>query len=150
MDSETIWRIIMAATGPVTIAVWVWLTKTYIPARQKRTDDQAAHERQREDSNQELGEGISKQLLAHIITLTDGQFSQLRDQVNSKLDGIAASQNQIIVFMSRNQAALPVIGHVADWTDADEIASAAISSAADQKVAAIVAAAVTPDEAKDG
>lgn len=150
MDSETVNLIVVGLIGSAIPFVGRWVINTYIPSRQKRTDDQAAHERQREDSDQALGEGISEQLLAHIITLTDGQFSRLRDEVNGKLDGIIVSQNQILVFMSRNQAALPVIGHVADWTDVDEIASAAITSSAEAKVAAIIAAAVKPDEAKDG
>lgn len=163
MSEETIRWLVTVAIVPVV----VWLTQKLLPYWQKRSDDstafvrkeagdEAAHSRQREDSDQGLGSDIAKQLLAHVITLTDGQFSGLRKEItdsfreqDDKLDAMIASQNQIIVFMSRNQAALPVIGHVTDWTDAKEIESAAIASAAVQKTDSVVAASVKSEPVED-
>jgi hypothetical protein len=144
VDEQTL-ALLASFAAPAIVAGWLWWSKIYLPARQKQDDDEAIHHRRREDSDQSLGEGISEKLLAHIITLTDGQYSSMRRELNDKLDLIIASQNQTIVFMSRNQAALPIIGHVADWTDPAEIAAAAITSAAEKNTASVVEASVKKD-----
>lgn len=155
MDKETVNLIVAAIVGGAIPFVGKWLINTYIPSRQKQAQDQAIHDRQRDDTSQALGSDLAKEMLGMIDALTDGEaatrYSKITQQltdIENKLDSAVSSLNQLGVFLSRNQAALPVIGHVSDWTNEDEIKSAAIKSASDQKAAAILAAGVTTDEAK--
>lgn len=153
MDSETVKLIIAAALGGGGAFFGKWVLNTYIPSLQKKAEDRAIHDRQQEDSTQTFGSNIATDMFEHIRGLTDGEaatrhaeITQALRDLGDKLDKLTASFNQILVFMSRNQAALPVIGPVSDWTDVEAIKAAAVTSAAEQGAAKVVEASTGPVE----
>lgn len=170
MDPETlktygplVLSIFSACTGPLTIgaiaAVWAWYTRVYAPAQQKERSISSAYSREQRRSLQAFDEASEKSslvqileneklLIMHLIEAGNGHLRTLTEAVlKGNIDQalqakeIIAALNEAIIRSIREQAGLPALKGIGDYSDPKEVRAASVTSAEVQRTDEIVAAA---------
>jgi DNA anti-recombination protein RmuC len=82
-------NLIILAIGTGIPVVYNWLTNKYIPSIQKeREGTQAFDQKTRGDAFTQVLD-INKQLIEHVIGLSNGRFDRLTQRMDERLEGIA-------------------------------------------------------------
>lgn len=149
--------IIVPAVISGAMAVWVWFTARSV-ALQKQTDDGIAYNRRQGDTVQTYNEATqmkalevvlrnNDQLIANLITLNNGHFIKLTEEVanaglehSRQLQELVAAFNRFLVLEAQ-QASRHAHGINRSLEDTDELMATAIKTGPVQRADKIVATA---------
>lgn len=163
MDSEIVRWAITVAVIPASIIIWKWWTESFLPARQKQTDEEEIHDRKTQGDALGTVLDLQRDVTKHLIDNDNGHWTTLTANINQgnkdhtlqmekgfaaitiQMEKVIASVNGLLILLARAGADLPSLENLRDLTGISQIMSTAIKSEAVQETEKIVADAVKPE-----
>lgn len=156
MDSEIIRWAITVAVIPASIIIWKWWTESFLPGRQKQTDEGEEHTRKTQGDALGTVLDLQRDVTKHLIDNDNGHWTILTATINQgnkdhtlqmekgfasitiQMEKVIASVNGLLILLARAGADLPVLS---DQTGTSQIMSTAIKSEAVKETDEIIATA---------
>lgn len=175
MSEETVWRVVTLLLIPASIWFANWYTKSYLPTRQKRENEEFGHLiKQSTTRDEQTGRSETSALetiiallettTGHLIANDNGHFTTLTTSINGgfkdltvqiekgfatqviQQERVIASVNALLGLLARAGADLPPITIPQDQTDISQIMATSIKSDAVQESEKIMTDAIKPTE----